>query len=181
MPSRAAGRRAGRLVASVLGVVAALAMNPSAQAYDGPGCAQRWNVPNDPDRGPSGTVRCTILPAGTPIDLSGTASAATTFVGDASIRVWLSPSGSPEVVLAECTDSGDTNASCGTQLTAIVVDVRVSPFPGGTGPTLQCNMSWTGNLAGDGGCFGPKNCRQIGELGVYVLGERQDPPACQDP
>ncbi len=165
-------------------VVAALALVAGAPApapaYDGPGCSRSWNAVSPYSN--SGSAKCTILvgtcmdcSGGTPIDLSGTASATATH-GNASIRVWITPGDNPELVLAECTEQGTTYADCGTQLTPIVVDA-VLPRAGTASVTLVCHASWTGNREGDAGCFGSARCPAIGDPGcISVLGEPLEVP-----
>lgn len=157
-------RRVRRVLAASLGLLA-LAPMPTVRASDGAGCSRTWTSRA------SGSELCTFHANGTPIQISGTASAATASAAT-SIRVWVSPAGNPEIVLVACTGSGAGSASCGAELAPIVADARTPQLPGQLGVSFQCNATWTGNRAGSARCFNPEPCPTVADPScISVLGE----------
>lgn len=141
------------------------------RAADGAGCAMGWtsNLPASPEA-------CTFRFNGTPIQIYGEASA-TSASASTEIRVWVSPAGSPEIPLLECTARGNGFSSCGAERTPIVVDARFWQLPGSVAATLQCNVSWRGNGPGEAGCFNPEPCPTLGDPRcLAVLGEPLEVP-----
>lgn len=172
-------------LARVLMVLVVMPVLPPAPAssFDGPGCAMEWNQKH-PTKGyadaknsgasglPGLPKACTFSWNGTPLQISGDASHKNASA-NVSIRVWVSPAGSPEVALAECSASDSGYVSCGTEITPIAIDARRPITQGGTAISLQCNFSFVGNREGSAGCYNPEPC-VAGLTCVSVLGQRLD-------
>lgn len=170
--------RSVRVLVAVVPVIAALLTPVKALAYDGAGCSKAWNQPNSQGKYVGvvtpGSAKCSFAANGTPIQLSGEASSSSAS-GTVQIHVWVSPGGSPEVILAECGKTDKGWVGCGEEFTPIVLDARRPQVAPGTSASLQCNVTWTGNREGGAGCFTPEPCPQIGQLGcVKVLGTAVD-------
>lgn len=159
----------------LLGAMLVAFMRPAlSPAFDGAGCAKSWNEPNSQGQYLNmvspGSGKCTFLANGTPIQFSGEASALKTNQ-NVQIRVWVSPAGTPQTVLAECGKTDTGWVGCGGEFTLLAVDARRPALVPGSNVTLQCNWTWTGNREGGAGCFTPEPCPQIGQLGcLKVLG-----------
>lgn len=124
---------------SILALLLAVAPLP-ARAFNGPGCGGNW----------SGSKSCVLTFTGEPLTVFGTALVSS---GNANLRVWLSPGGSPEVPLLECAASGGNAVTCGDQIGP--EDERIPNVPSQVRLTLQCNVSGRGS--GTYSCTSGKN------------------------
>ena len=83
-------------------LLALAASSPAARASDPPECGATW----------TGSNACTFTVRGLPIAIRGEAYA----TSNASVRVWIHPLEYPQLVLAECGDTGGAQASCSARL-----------------------------------------------------------------
>lgn len=111
------------LLSAVLCLV--LALPQPVPAFDTPGCGGNW----------SGSQTCSMVFVGAPLSVFATATTSEA----ARVRVWISPAGSPEVPLWECSAQGSGSATCGTETPDDGIENL--GFPPGTRPRLQCNVS----------------------------------------
>ncbi|HEX9695106.1 MAG TPA: hypothetical protein VGB64_02185 [Actinomycetota bacterium] len=116
-------------------LVAVLAAAGPGAANDGNGCPSGLNPTW------TGSRTCIFLTKGIPVIFRGAVTEAP--AGSNSIRVWVSPRGYPEVVLAECRAAGTRYPACQGGFPDSTT--RIDVFPASAEkPALDCNVQGTG-------------------------------------